>query len=203
MERGNPKGFLDFLRGLPRPLPSQRKGYMDAIPTQNYLKSIFRFDQELGRFFWIVPRGKKIKPGTMPGHLKRDGYRYIKIDGKPFLEHRLVWLYFHGEFPVGQIDHVNHCRDDNRLKNLRVVSEKENHKNRQKNINNTSGVMGIYWDKQSEKWYAQIKVDCQSKRLGRFKDFFEAVCARKSSELKNGYHENHGSKPCYQNERNL
>jgi len=46
-----------------------------------------------------------------------------------YLAARLAWFYTHGVWPVGEMDHINRNRDDNRLCNLRVVTRKENCKN--------------------------------------------------------------------------
>lgn len=162
-------------------------------PDQDYLKSILRYDFQIGRFFWIVARGTRGIVGNMAGNLDPDGYRSISIDGKNFKEHRLVWLYVNGEMPKDQIDHVNHIRDDNRIENLRVVSNQENSRNVTMRNNNTTGVMGVCRYKRDNRWRACINVDGKTKHLGYFEDFFEAICARKSAEPKNGFHENHGA----------
>lgn len=44
--------------------------------------------------------------------------------------HRLVWETFVGEIPQGlTIDHINTVRDDNRIGNLRCITQKENNNN--------------------------------------------------------------------------
>jgi len=159
--------------------------------TQEQLKTILRYDHELGRFFCLVSRGKA-SVGKMAGYLRKDKYRHIVIDRKRFLEHRLVWLYVYGEMPKNQIDHINHCKEDNRIENLRAVSSYENNRNRSKNKKNASGLSGVSWNKSAGKWISYINSDVETKYLGIFEDYFEAICARKSSELYYGYHENHG-----------
>lgn len=161
--------------------------------NQDYLKSILRYDPEIGRFFWIGAR-QKVTVGNMAGYLRENKYRSIVINGISFLEHRLVWLYSHGIMPKDQIDHINHIRDDNRLENLRIVSHQENQRNRSKSKNNVSGITGISWHKSTGKWQAKIKVDGKMEWIGIFEDYFESICARKSAELKYGFHKNHGRK---------
>jgi hypothetical protein len=162
--------------------------------TQDRLKSILRYDPDTGRLFWIAARRNKIQPGSMAGNLNPDGYRRIKIDGRQFFVHKIVWLYVHGVMAKDQLDHINHCKDDNRIENLREVSNQENHRNQPIYKNNTSGVPGVYWKKPANKWQARIMTGMGIKNLGYFKDYFEAVCARKSADLTFGYHENHGAK---------
>lgn len=55
--------------------------------------------------------------------------------------HRMAWFYVHGEWPKGQIDHINHDRKDNRIANLRVVDNTENHRNRPLQSSNKTGLL--------------------------------------------------------------
>lgn len=174
----------------------------ESILTQEYLKS--SLERRNDRFYW------RLKPvvswqdktwntrfsGKMAGTLNPNGYRYIcfTIDGKArlFSEHQLVWLWHNGHSPENQIDHISGVRDDNRIENLRSVDSAENHKNQRIPKDNTSGVMGIYWNKGIQKWYARIIVDYKKIHLGVFNDKFEAICARKAAEIRYGFHPNHG-----------
>lgn len=56
--------------------------------------------------------------------------------------------------------------------------------NRPLNKNNTSGVKGVHWSSREETWIAVIGVQRKSITLGRFKNFDEAVNARKEAEEK-------------------
>ena len=82
------------------------------------------------------------------------------------------------------VDHMNHKKNDNRKKNLRVTSHKNNNKNCALAKNNSSGVTGVSWYKRYSKWEANIMIDGKKKYLGRFTDFDEAVKARKKAEEK-------------------
>jgi hypothetical protein len=55
------------------------------------------------------------------------------------------------------IDHINGVKCDNRLSNLRIVSEKENSKNRAKRSDNKSGVTGVYYLIEKNSWVAKWK----------------------------------------------
>jgi hypothetical protein len=84
--------------------------------TQDELKEILNYDSLTGNFTWLVSKSKKIKIGDRAGCIaKSTGYRVIGINGKPYLEHRLMWLYYHGYFPSVGIDHINGDRSDNRI----------------------------------------------------------------------------------------
>lgn len=90
----------------------------------------------------------------------------VRIDGKYYLLHRLAWMYVHGEFPNGDIDHINRVRNDNRLTNLRVVNRCVNQQNRSLQVNNTSGVAGVIYGKKSNSWIARIKANNKYYHLG-------------------------------------
>lgn len=130
--------------------------------------------------------------GAMAGRVNHDGYVQVSIKGKRYQAHRLCWMLANGAFPEGEIDHINHDKEDNRLANLRVVSGKENKRNRPRPKNNTSGFTGVVWHKKHKKWQAQIKVDGSCKYLGLFYSLEDAVLARKSAEVDFDFHENHG-----------
>lgn len=118
-------------------------------------------------------------------------YLSVKIDGISYSVHRLIWFYATGIEPE-YIDHINGIKNDNRLENLRAVSHLENCKNMAVTDRNTSGHIGVFWHKGEQKWGAKISDAGRRIYLGYYKDFKDAVKARKRAELKYGYHENHG-----------
>ena len=80
----------------------------------------------------------------------------------------------------------NNNKRDNRKANLREVTESQNQMNKGLRSNNTSGVTGVYWDKESSRWFAVITANKNVIFLGYFNSFDNAVRARKQAEEK--YH---------------
>lgn len=161
--------------------------------TQSFLKSILNYNPDTGIFTWKIKPAQCVKIGDVAGYIdKSTGYISIGINKKLYRAHRLAWLYIHGEFPIEEIDHINHDRSDNRIDNLRAVSHKDNGKNVSKRKDNTSGHLGIYWDKRRNKWHTQIKVKNKVIYLGLFTDIIEAIAVRKKAEIKYNFHQNHG-----------
>jgi hypothetical protein len=100
--------------------------------------------------------------------VKKDGYLAIKVDKSLFLAHRLAWLHTHGEWPKGQIDHINGIRSDNRLQNLRDVDLSANAQNqRAAHKNNVScGMLGVTGPTSAGKWRAQIVIVGRKTHIG-------------------------------------
>ena len=80
--------------------------------------------------------------------------------------------------------HGDETRNDNRKSNIRVVTKSQNSMNKKILKNNTSGVTGVGWDKESRKWIAYIAINKKQLTLGRFSNFEDAVSARKVAEKK-------------------
>jgi len=160
--------------------------------TQKKLKELLHYNPETGLFTRLVHRSSNATIGRIAGCANLDGYIMIKIGKRLYSAHRLAFLYITGEWPADQMDHVNHIRDDNKWLNLNPVSSSENSRNVSMRKNNTSGIVGVFWDKSKNRWVAQIRKSRKQVNIGAFKDKFEAICARKSADHKYGYHENHG-----------
>lgn len=120
----------------------------------------------------------------------KAGYKYGSIFRKKLLAHRVAWAIHHGKWPEDQIDHINGNPSDNRISNLRSVSNCENGKNTKLNSRNTSGHIGVSWHKQLGKWTVRIG----KKHLGVYPSFEAAVKARQAEQERLGYHPNHGRK---------
>lgn len=164
--------------------------------TQTELKKILRYDPEAGLFFWAVDTYRS-KRGSVAGTLsaltrrKDINYRVIGVNRRNYLAHRLAFLYMTGSFPDGVVDHINHDSSDNRWANLRKVTPTDNNRNTRMHHDNKSGICGVWLDR--ERWVAKIGVNSSQICIGRFNNLFDAVCARKSAEIKHGYHKNHGA----------
>lgn len=111
-----------------------------------------------------------------------NGYIWSSKAGQNIALHRLIMQNELGEKLY--VDHINHDPSDNRKCNLRVVTHLDNMHNLKRSEKNTSGVTGVYLNKRTERWYAQIVVDRKTFNLGTYADFSDAVAARKAAEEK-------------------
>ena len=150
--------------------------------TVEYLRSVLHYSPETGIFTWKVRTAKRIKAGDVAGSPDGRGYLSIRVCSRTHRAHRLVWLYVYGSWPKDQLDHINRNRSDNRIANLREVTNKQNGQNASKRSDNTSGHPGVSWHKRDSKWRARIKHSYKMIHLGYFTDIEEALSARKAAE---------------------
>jgi hypothetical protein len=151
--------------------------------TAERLREILHYDPETGVFTNKVKRNRRTVIGTVAGSVYTKGYRGVIIQRVRYRENRLAWLYVYGVWPVGQVDHINHDRADNRIANLRDVSAFENTRNRQ--VSRTapeSGCPGV--NRKPTGWLVTIKVNGRLIYLGLHKDLQTPISHRKMAEAK-------------------
>jgi hypothetical protein len=136
------------------------------LPSQKTLQHHFNYDPDKGLFYWKNPTSPRTTRGSVAGKTHHLGYKTVRFLGKDWALHRFAWMFVYGEDPGElQIDHINGVCDDNRLSNLRVVTEKQNHYNR----------WGKGFQKRKDGSYrAEICVDYKRIHLGTFKSAKEA-----------------------------
>lgn len=126
-----------------------------------------------------------------------NGYRAGTLFGLKVGAHQVCWAMIHGRWPTGDVDHQDGDGLNNRPRNIRAVDHGENMKNARRPRHNRSGVIGVSWDRNRQKWQAGIQHRGKTIGLGRF-DTFDAACsARARAEKRFGFHPNHGrAAPC-------
>lgn len=161
-----------------------------TVDDVKFFKSLMSYNEFTGKFTWTNPLSRRVKKGDLAGRLS-NGYVGIGISGNRWQAHRLAVAFVDGSLSGGvEIDHEDHDRSNNRISNLRKVSRTDNSRNFTLVRNNKSGVMGVHLHKGM--YDASITINYQKFHIGRFSDWFDAVCARRSAENKIGFHSNHG-----------
>ncbi len=150
--------------------------------TQERVRELFDYRED-GELIWKVRNSNRIKVGDIAGHLGNGGYRRVMLHRKLFLSHRLIWLWWYGYLPEHDIDHINRNRLDNRINNLREVSRQCNLRNCVVSKRNSSGIIGVCWDRDRKKWQAKIEVAGVVNFLGRFDTLTGAAIARWEAEV--------------------
>ena len=83
------------------------------------------------------------KTGKMVGVRPNDrGYATISFNGKTCRAHRVAWFYMSGEWPTGDIDHIDGDKLNNRWSNLRDVDHLTNTQNRRV-VHSKTGYLGV------------------------------------------------------------
>jgi len=154
------------------------------------LRELFDYCPHTGSFVRAISAGNALA-GSSPRTINKNGYIRIYVDGAPYFAHRLAWLYMTGSFPEKYIDHKDQNRSNNSFSNLREATHSKNNKNASMRIDNISGCSGI--DRRAGKYRARITSNKKEIFLGEYENLFDAVCARKSAEIKHGFSVNHGS----------
>ncbi|MCP4059593.1 MAG: HNH endonuclease [Pseudoalteromonas sp.] len=155
--------------------------------------------QQISEALFFNPNGevRHNKPNTshhnkIVGSRHHTGYLVHTFNKKQYGLHRLVFLHFHGYLPKS-IDHFDQDKSNNAISNLVPSDATHNGMNRRLNKNNTSGVVGVVFDKRRDKWKAQIKVNGKQISIGSFTDKDKAITARKEAEHKYGFAKLHGA----------
>ena len=133
------------------------------------LREVLTYDQITGVFTWRTQTSKNSRriAGELAGCPDNQGYLRIQIDGKSYRSHRLAWLYVYGEWPTCHIDHVNGCRSDNRIVNLRDTTREVNLQNQRKAVcTNKVGLLGVSVSGKS--YRASIRIDGVKRHIGVF-----------------------------------
>lgn len=117
------------------------------------------------------------------GYKDRDGYLRFSITknkiNKTMGVHRFIYEKYHNiELTPNQIlDHINRKRDDNRIDNLRLVSNTQNNQNSYKRPKTSSIYKGVHFNTKSKKWHSTIRVNGKKIYLGCFDSEIESAKA--------------------------
>ncbi len=119
---------------------------------------------------------KNVKP-NIKGYI-HVGMTINKIQYQKMM-HVLVALAFI-ENPENKlfVDHIDNCKSNNHLTNLRWATCSENGQNKNMMSNNTSSVKGVIFDKHAKKYRAQITLDGIQIHLGLFTNIEDARAVR-------------------------
>ncbi|QAU04440.1 HNH homing endonuclease [Escherichia phage vB_EcoS_IME542] len=153
------------------------------------------FDYDGVNLIWKIMSGTRGCIGKVAGNVsKTNGYVRLRYDGREHKVHRIILDIVNGKIPSGLfVDHINHIRNDNRIENLRLVNRQGNAMNQSLRKTNKTGVLGVSWVPRLSKYVARMGVDGYEYHIGCFDSIEEAARARKSEEVKLGFHRNHGN----------
>jgi len=154
---------------------------MRVLPERQELDRLFRLDLKTGKLYWRYrpeygARWNGRYAWKDAGSLGGSGYVQVKIDGRKFLTHRIVWRMCGLDDPDGDLDHKDLDKTNNRIENLRAATRSQNRGNTPAQQNNTLGMKGVY-ALPNGKFGARIKITGKVKHLGTFDTREEAAAA--------------------------
>ena len=119
-------------------------------------------------FYFDLEDYDKIKDYTWYVRVNNQGYKELlaKYNNKTIKMHWIIY----GKY----CDHKNLSTLDNRKENLRDATSSQNSMNQHKQSNNTSGFIGVSFDKETNKWVAYININKHKKK--DWKIFKERRC---------------------------
>jgi len=128
---------------------------------------------------------KIIKENIIKQNKNTQGYLFVNLSKKglkkSFTIHQLVVMAFLNHKPDGTqilvVDHINNNKLDNTLKNLQIITNRENISKDRKN--GTSKYTGVSWNKIECKWEVSININKKKYYLGKFNDEIKASEAYK------------------------
>ena len=132
------------------------------------------------RFYFDIEDFDLIKDYSWNEHILQNGYHALEAwssEQKSIV--RMSWIICGKGY-----DHINHNPLDNRKENLRTATQVQNIYNRGKQRTNKSGVIGVYWMKDRNKWRAQLRKYGKIVMSAQFDSFDEAVAERLKAEQK-------------------
>lgn len=157
----------------------------EELLTYELANARFYYDSGSLRFK-EKPKGRgyqTVSVGGLAGTLSNDGYACVRYNNKSYLAHRVIWLLLKGIWPKDQLDHIDQNRSNNLIENLREATNKSNHHNR---TDNTTGLVGVTYDKSRNKYVSGYRVGYHRVNVGRFETAELAYAAKlKHMELNN------------------
>lgn len=133
------------------------------------------YDPETGKLTWKFLHNS-LRIGEEAKSLDVSGYIQVNLCGTMVKGHRLAWLIHYGEWPTGDVDHLNGIRNDNRIANLRDVPNAINCQNKRSALpTSKTGLLGVV--KRGNRYQANIHANRKKKFLGSFDTPEEAHAA--------------------------
>jgi HNH endonuclease len=151
----------------------------EALLIFDEVSKLLRYEPETGKLYWL-DNGYNYCSGE--AGCFDNGYIKIRINGVNYRAHRIAYLLEMGNWPEDILDHHDQDGANNKWKNLRLANHSLNRANISIHSNNTSGIRGVRWREDQQRYISKIAVNGKHIHLGSFKDLEPAVRARLEGE---------------------
>jgi hypothetical protein len=154
--------------------------------SHSRLLEILSYDPCTGEFRWKVAPAKRVRAGSIAGCKKKRAW-ILSIESVKYAAHRIAWFYVHGEIDDGLvIDHANGDPLDNRIENLRLVTQSVNMQNMK-----GRSTRGVVWKKREQRWVARYHINGKRTEVGYYRTKDQAIEAYREATKDLGFTDRH------------
>lgn len=150
------------------PVPDPRGLTVDEVHR------LFRYEPETGLVYWRVRRSNVVKLDKPVGCPNGRGYLQVRVNGRLYQVHNVIWVLQHGHWPEKEVDHRNRSKGDNRDGNLKQSTRREQLLNRA--TCGKHGFKGVARGKFG-RFRAYVLIAGKAKHLGMFDTAYKAALA--------------------------
>jgi hypothetical protein len=174
-------------------MQNQTKIKTKPLPELEYLKQALRYNKKTGILTWKKRPREHFKTdsswkcfasqfaGKQAGNINKRGILVLEMNGITYAAHRIAFKMANGRDPIGEVDHKNMKKTNNKISNLREASHSQNQHNTTLRKDNSSGFKGVSFNKEENKYRSRINVNGKEIFLGSFISPESAFEARKKA----------------------
>jgi hypothetical protein len=107
-------------------------------------------------------------------HLSKHGYACSRVFGRLMKMHQIIMEVYSGK----EVDHIDRDKLNNRKSNLRIVDHASNTRNSGLKRHNTTGYVGVSFNKRTGKYCSYIDFNSRRVSIGLFPTALEAALER-------------------------
>lgn len=173
-----------------------RRPNSEMVMTKEMFEDYFYYDETSKSCLrWKVDVSFRAKANSEAGCLnKSSGYWQVQLKNHSYQIHRIIALLYDYVIESRVIDHIDRSKTNNKIENLRVVTQQENCNNLSLYCNNTSGVQGVSFQKRDNAWIVFWREDQKQKSkyftistYGSSEDAFHAAVTYRNYKNSNSF----------------
>lgn len=143
------------------------------MPSIDRLLHLFDLDTDSGHLIHKKKCGTK--RGSIAGSITPHGYFRVKVDGRLYLVHRVIYFMATGEDPgILEVDHIDGNKGNNKPSNLRLATREQNRQNVPAYTSNKFNARGTWFDDRRNAYFCAVQAFGVREQFGPFATLAEA-----------------------------